>query len=191
MLLRNFPPEVLQQSVLAFLRAELLRQTSYLELGEREGERERGVGAAAGTAGPAGGWSLLPIGDQSVAWCRVSIAEVCCLTVFILLRTVWVVPQPPLWSTSVCLQAPPWWEEKKKERKKVWQASSALNERQINVGPGRLSSARRGPINALQATTQPRHLVAAQAQWQQASSQRDHHRDEHKPVARLRSLTHR
>ena len=80
---------------------------------------------------------------------------------------------------------------KKKERKKVWQASSALNERQINVGPGRLSSARRGPINALQATTQPRHLVAAQAQWQQASSQRDHHRDEHKPVARLRSLTHR
>ena len=85
---------------------------------EREGERERGVGAAAGTAGPAGGWSLLPIGDQSVAWCRVSIAEVCCLTVFILLRTVWVVPQPPLWSTSVCLQAPPWWEEKKKKERK-------------------------------------------------------------------------
>lgn len=33
------PPQVLQQSVLAFLRAELLRQTSYLELGEREKER--------------------------------------------------------------------------------------------------------------------------------------------------------
>lgn len=43
MLLRNFPPEVLQQSVLAFLRAELLRQTSYLELGERERGRGREV----------------------------------------------------------------------------------------------------------------------------------------------------
>ena len=39
------------------------------------------------------------------------------------------------------------------------------------MGPGRLSSTLREPINTLQATTQPRHLVAAEAQWRQAPSQ--------------------
>ncbi len=79
---------------------------SYLEL--REGGAR--VWLLCCTAGSAGGWSVL-IDDQSLAWRRVSIAEGPSVYNFSL-RSAQLVPQPPLRSMSVCLQAPPYWCEK-------------------------------------------------------------------------------
>lgn len=69
---QEFPLQVLQQSVLAFLRAEPLRRLTW--------SSERGAHRSASSAAlrvPAGGRSVLVIGDQSLAWCRTGIVGGC------------------------------------------------------------------------------------------------------------------
>lgn len=78
------------------------------------------------------GWS----GDQSLPWSRISIAEGPSASDFVLFKSVWVsecvsVCQPPPWSPSMCLQAPPLMRERHSGGKVG--SFSALSEKRMNL----------------------------------------------------------
>lgn len=89
-------PEVLQQSVPAFLSGALTWSS---------GRWAHCCGLSGGSVGSADGRTVLLVGDQSMAWRRWSIAHG--LSVLRSFTQLKFVSQPPLCRMSVCLQAPP------------------------------------------------------------------------------------
>lgn len=100
-------------------------QTSYLELGEGGTQYGSGFSLHCGVCrrpiSPGDRWSISGVVSGKH---RPGTS----LPTSFLLCTVQVVSQPPVWCTSVCLQAPPKWEGGKKKK---WEVSSA--QKQINV----------------------------------------------------------